>query len=154
MSNAYGFTSTDVLARFSADELTQLTDGEDVFDPAKVDQAIRDGCAEFDGYAARYYVTPVSPLFEWIRTILLDLIAWRLIFNCKREWLNTDQEKALAWTARRKEILTWMQAIGSVKRDVVLAGCVENSVPARLKGQPKAAATPQFMTRAKLGRIM
>src|ERR1043165_6332343 len=117
MASAYNFAATDVLARCSGEELEQLTDGVGTFDQAKVDQAIRDGAGEFDGYASRYYETPVTPLTEFIRTNLLDLIAWRLIFNCKRSWLNDGGEKALIWAKRRAELLTWMQQIGSIKRD-------------------------------------
>lgn len=153
MSNAYGFTSNDVLARFSEQELEELTDGAGSFDEQKVDQAIRDGAGEFDGWASRYYETPISPLTEAVRTNLLDLFAWRLIFNCKREWLNAEQEKALIWQGRRKELLVWMTALGSVKRDVVLAGCVERTTPAAPRGLPKAVAGTPQMTRAKLLKL-
>src|SRR5437763_13808580 len=109
---AYDLVAADVLARFTADELEQLTDGTGTFDETKVDQAIRDGAAELDGWVARYYETPLTPLTEAVRTNLLDLIAWRLIFNCKREWLNDSGEKALVWARRRTELLKWMQDIG------------------------------------------
>jgi phage gp36-like protein len=150
---AYDFVAADVLARFSADELEQLTDGEGEFDETKVDQAIRDGAGEFDGWASRYYETPVTPITEFIRTNLLDLIAWRLIFNCKREWLNAEQEKALIWSKRRAELLKWMQDIGSVKREAVLADCAERGTPAAPKGMPRAVSGTQHMTRGKLLKL-
>jgi phage gp36-like protein len=152
MANPYGFTAADVLARFSETELTQLTDGADTFDEEKVDQAIRDGCAEFDGAASRYYMTPISPLSEWVRTILLDLIAWRLIFNCKREWLNTDQQDALAWTARRKEIVAWLAGLQSPDRKIVLADVAERIAPATKNALPKAVGAGGRLTRRRLLR--
>jgi phage gp36-like protein len=153
MSNAYDFVASDVLARFTEDELEQLTDGVGSFDSAKVDQAIRDGAGEFDGWVSRYYEVPVTPLTEFIRTSLLDLVAWRLVFNCKREWLNDGGEKALIWAKRRAELLKWMQDVGSVKRDAVLAGCTERATPAAPKGMPKAVAGVQQMTRGKLLKL-
>lgn len=126
MANPYGLVADDLEDRFSAEQLSDITDGVDgAIVDTKIDQAIVDAAAEFDGYAARYYVTPVTPLSAFVKTKLLDLCAWRLLFNCKPTWLNSEQEQAVVWRTVRKELLDWMKAIGSEKREQVLAGCTE-----------------------------
>lgn len=125
MANPYGLVADDVEARFSQEDLAEITTDAagDPIDDAKIDQAILDAASEFDGYAGRYYVTPVEPFTAFVRTKLLDLCAWRLLFNCRPRWLNAEGEQAVVWRSVRKELVDWMKALSDEKRSQVLPGC-------------------------------
>jgi hypothetical protein len=80
----------------------------------------------------------VNPLTAFVRTKLLDLCAWRLLFNCKPLWLNDEHEDGAVWIRARKELLDWMTGKSDPDDRIVLPGCDELSTPAAPRGRASA----------------
>lgn len=154
MAFPYGFTANDLLERFSQKQLIDITDTTSstptTRDDAAIEKAAIDAAGEFEKHASRYYVTPVDPLPSWLRTDLVDLWAWRLLFNCKPDWLEQESKgEGFSWSDRRKELLKWLSGLSSPKRESVLPGCAELSALSSASGVWSQAGTPRF-TREKL----
>ena len=151
MAYPYGFTPEDLLQRFSQTRIDEITDNQ----PAKIEQAAIDTAAEIELFASRYYVTPLDPFAAGLRTIFLDLWRWRLLFNCKPEWLNTSDKDSeeYAIAARRKQLELWLAGLGSDSRETVLPGATEISASRSTNASAWSTGSSAVMTRAALLKI-
>ncbi|MGN6187198.1 MAG: phage protein Gp36 family protein, partial [Thermoanaerobaculia bacterium] len=104
MAYPYGFKLEDIYERMTPARVADITEN----DLSQVERAAIDTAAEIELHAAKYYAIPLTPFTAGLRMIFLDLWRWRLLFNCKPEWLNTDdrnsEEFALAQRRRRLEV--------------------------------------------------
>ena len=157
MSSPYGFVADDLLERFSEERLVQITDVTNnpptTRDDAAIEKAAVDAAGELDMSAGRYYVTPLDPFSDGLRTVFLDLWAFRLLFNCKPDWLESEQRgEGFSWSDRRKELITWLRGLSSPKRETVLPGCTEVATRTSTNGISFRAGTP-VMTKTNLWRV-
>lgn len=125
MAVPYGLTATDLHERLSPERIADITDNDD----QKVEQAALDTAAEIELFAGRYYAVPLAPFTGGLRTLFLDLWRWRLIFNCKPLWLNTDDKASdeYAIAQNRRRIEAWLAGLSSDERTIVLPGVAERS---------------------------
>jgi phage gp36-like protein len=157
MSFPYGFVADDLLERFSEERLVQITDVTNnppsTRDDAAIEKAANDAAGELDMAAGRYYVTPLDPLTGGLRMVLLDLWAWRLLFNCKPDWLESEQKgDGFSWSDRRKELMAWLKGLSSPKRETVLPGVAEIAERTSASGIVFQAGTP-VMTKTNLWKV-
>lgn len=76
-------TTTDILGMIAEDVLIQLTDdnGLGVVDEAKVSVAIARADAVIDGYCAKRYGVPFSPVPALVRDLSVDMAIYHLYAN-------------------------------------------------------------------------
>lgn len=156
MAFPYGFAADDLLERFSEERLVQITDVTNnpptTCDDVAIEKAAIDAAGEMEKHASRYYTIPVTPFPGWLRTELLDLWAWRLVFNCRPDWMEAEQKgEGFSWTDRRKELVKWLTGLSSPKRESVLPGCTELGALTSATGVWSQGGTAKF-TREKLER--
>lgn len=153
MAYPYGFAIEDLHERLSPERIHDLTDG----DLTKVERAAVDTAAEIELHAGKYYAIPLTPFTSALRMIFLDLWRWRLIFNCKPEWLNTDDRNSeeFAIAQRRKRLEIWLEGLASDERSSVLPGVNEAAVHSQVTLSTGAwsAAAPPLMTRRSLLKL-
>jgi hypothetical protein len=148
----YGLALQDLYERLTPERINEITDN----DTAKVELAAIDTAAEIELYAGKYYAVPLGPFTPGLRMIFLDLWRWRLIFNCKPLWLNTDDKESeeYAIAQRRKRLEVWLAGLCGDTRDTVLPGVAEvsnSSVSANASAWSTGSAP--VMTRASLLKI-
>jgi phage gp36-like protein len=155
MAYPNGLARELILQRFSEARLVQITDQTNrpasTVDEAALERAANEAYGEFEQHASRFYVMPLAtPLPQWLLTILIDLWAFRLLFNCRPEWLETEQTRdGFSWKDRRKEIVAWLEGLSSPKRESVLPGFVEIAVRQSTTGV-FAYSEPRVMVRSTL----
>lgn len=150
MAFPYGFTANDLHERLTPARVSDITDNED----GKVEQAAVDTAAEIELFAGRYYAVPLSPFTAGLRTLFLDLWRWRLIFNCKPLWLNTDDKSSdeYAIAQHRKRIEAWLAGLASDDRVSVLPGVAERTTGVAPTGAWSTGGASR-MTRGALSTI-
>ena len=157
MAFPYGLTANDLHERFEEAKLIQITD--DVANPtglrddAKIERAAIDAAGEIAMAAASKYAVPLTPLTDEVRPILIDLWAWRLIFNNRPLWLNTTDpsEDNYAWTRRRKEIVVWLRDLQAGK--FTLPGVALATAASPASGGSWSQGGTNVMTRAGLLKL-
>lgn len=151
MAYPYGLGPSDLHERLSAARITEITDD----DETKVEQAAIDTAAEIELYAGKYYAVPLAPFTAGLRMIFLDLWRWRLIFNCKPLWLNTDDKDSeeYAIAQRRKRLESWLVGLSSEKRETVLPGVTELQPAMPSSGGAWSTGSAPLMTRTSLIKI-
>ena len=157
MAFPYGFVADDLLERFSQKRLVEITDVTQnpptTRDDAAIEQAAIDAAGELDMSAGRYYVTPLAPFTDGLGMVFLDLWAWRLLFNCKPDWLESEQKgEGFSWSDRRKELVAWLKGLSSPKRETVLPGCTEVATRTSSSGIKFTTGTP-VMTKTSLRKV-
>jgi phage gp36-like protein len=157
MAFPYGFTANDLLERFSADRLVQITDvvnaPPETRDDVAIEKAAIDTAAELEKHGARYYVFPLTPFPTYLRADFLDLWAWRLLFNVRPDWVEVEKTTdGYSWADRRKELVVWLNRLSSPKREAVLPGCQEVTTRVSASGVAYRAGTP-VMTPANLWKV-
>ncbi|HET7437518.1 MAG TPA: phage protein Gp36 family protein [Thermoanaerobaculia bacterium] len=147
----YDFKQEDLHERLTPARIDEITDGDDT----RVEQAAIDTAGEIELYAGKYYVTPLAPFTAGLRTVFLDLWRWRLLFNCKPEWLNTDDKESeeYAIAQRRRRLESWLAGLSSDDRSTVLAGVVERGSGATSTGGAWSTGSRAVMTRASLLKL-
>ena len=151
MAYPYGLTIEDLHQRLAAARIAEITDN----DTSKVEIAAHDSAGEIELHAAKYYAVPLTPFTAGLRTIFLDLWRWRLIFNCKPEWLNTDDKDSeeYAIAQRRKRLEVWLAGLSSEPPSTVLPGVAELSAVTTSTGGAWSTGSRPVMTRAALLKI-
>ena len=151
MAYPYGLALEDLHERFTPARLSEITDNDD----SKVEQAAIDVAAEIELYAGKYYVVPLAPFSAGLRMIFLDLWRWRLLFNCKPEWLNTDDKESeeYAIAQRRKRLEAWLTGLSSDDRATVLPGVAELTAGVTSTGGAWSMGSAPLMTRGALLRL-
>jgi phage gp36-like protein len=147
----YGLKLEDLYERFTPQRISEITDG----DNSKGEQAAVDTAGEIELYAGKYYAIPLAPFGAGLRTIFLDLWRWRLIFNCKPEWLNTDDKESeeYAIAQRRKRLESWLIGLSSDARDTVLPGVAEVTSSTTTTGGAWSTGSTPVLTRAALRKV-
>ena len=153
MAYPYGLALADLYERLTPERINEITDN----DTSKVELAAIDTAAEIELFAGKYYALPLVPFTSGLRMIFLDLWRWRLIFNCKPLWLNTDDKESeeYAIAQRRKRLEVWLAGLSSNSRETVLPGLTELSASATSNNSAAAwsAGSSPVMTRASLLKI-
>ena len=151
MAYPYGLTLEDLHERLTPSRIGEITDN----DNSKVERAANDTAGEIELHAGKHYAVPLAPFTTGLRTIFLDLWRWRLIFNCKPEWLNTDDKESeeYAIAQRRKRLESWLAGLSSETRSSVLPGVTEVSAGVSSTGGAWSTGTRPVMTRNALLRI-
>lgn len=156
MGFPYGLTAEDLQARFSEQKLIDITD--EVNDPPTtlneelLEDAANDAAGELESYAGAYYQLPLQPLIGILRTNLLDLWAWRLLFNVKPDWLETERiSDGFSWKDRRKELVKWMESLAA--GSVSLPGVTPLSATSTTSGGAWSTGGTNVMTRKKLQEL-
>lgn len=151
MAYPYGLAPEDLYERLSPSRVNDITDG----DASKIEQAAHDTAGEIELYAGKYYAVPLAPFTPGLRMVFLDLWRWRLLFNCKPEWLNNDdresEEHAIAQGRKRLEI--WLAGLASEDRATVLPGIAERTSPAPTTSGAWSTGSAQLMTRRSLLKL-
>ncbi len=155
MAFPYSLTANDLLARFEQQKLVEITDTTHdpptTRDDAKIETAANDAANELELYASQYYTIPLSPFTSTLRPLFLDLWAWRLLFNCKPDWLSTDRsDNGFSWSDRRKELLGWLKDLQNGK--ATLPGMTEIGSSSS-SGGAWATSGEGVMTRTNLLRL-
>jgi phage gp36-like protein len=147
----YGLKLEDLYERLSPQRVGEITDG----DNSKVEQAAIDTAGEIELYAGKYYAVPFAPFGAGLRTIFLDLWRWRLLFNCKPEWLNTDDKDSeeYAVAQQRKRLECWLTGLASDARETVLPGVTETATSGTTAGGAWSTGGPALFTRSALRRL-
>jgi hypothetical protein len=147
----YGLKREDLYERLTPQRIADITDGDD----AKVEQAAVDTAGEIELFAGKYYTVPLAPFGAGLRTIFLDLWRWRLLFNCKPEWLNTDDKESeeYAIAQGRKRLEAWLRGLASDARDSVLPGVTERATGSTTAGGAWSTGSAAVFTRASLRRV-
>lgn len=88
---------SDLVTRFGAEELEQLTDrsGRQDVDAATVAARIADADAMIDGYLAQRYALPVSPVPVLLKGIACDIVRYMLHGSAATEAVRTAYTDAL-----------------------------------------------------------
>lgn len=143
--------AADLHERFTVARIAEITDNDD----SKIEKAAIDTAGEIELYAGKHYAVPLTPFTAGLRTIFLDLWRWRLLFNCKPEWLNTDDKESeeYAIAQRRKRLETWLAGLSSETRSTVLPGVTELTTGVTSTGGAWSTGTRPVMTRGALLRI-
>jgi phage gp36-like protein len=151
MAYPYGLKLEDLYERLSATRIGEITDN----DNSKVERAANDTAGEIELHAGKHYAVPLMPFSTGLRTIFLDLWRWRLIFNCKPEWLNTDDKESeeYAIAQRRKRLESWLAGLSSETRSSVLPGVTEVTTGVSSTGGAWSTGTRPVMTREALRRL-
>ncbi len=151
MAYPYGLKLEDLYERLTPARIGEITDN----DNAKVELAAIDTAAEIELYAGKYYVVPLAPFTSGLRMIFLDLWRWRLIFNCKPLWLNTDDKNSdeYAIAKRRGALEAWLAGLCSEPRATVLPGVTELSSGAASSGGAWSTGSDALMTRKALLKL-
>lgn len=147
MAFPYELTAADLHARLTPSRIEEITDG----DGSKVEQAAIDTAAEIELHAGKFYAVPLAPFAGGLRTIFLDLWRWRLLFNCRPEWLNTDDKESeeYAIAQQRKRIEKWLCDFSPGD----LPGVTVVSDGASQSGGAWSTGSTGVMTRAALRRV-
>jgi hypothetical protein len=147
----YGLKLEDLHERLTPQRIAEITDGDD----SRIEQAAIDTAGEIELYAGKYYAVPLSPFGAGLRAIFLDLWRWRLIFNCKPEWLNTDDRESeeYAIAQRRKRLEAWLAGLPSDTRSTVLPGAVEVTSGSTSTGGAWSTGGQPVLTRTALRRV-
>jgi phage gp36-like protein len=94
-------TQQDLVTRFGEQSLIDLTDRADPplgeIDAAVVAVAIADAQAEIDGYLAVRYALPVTVSADRLRSVMCDLVRYRLHGDRVTEEVRARFEDARAW---------------------------------------------------------
>lgn len=148
MAYPYGLKLEDLYERLTPERISEITDNNNT----KVEQAASDTAAEIELYAGKYYVVPLAPFTAGLRMVFLDLWRWRLLFNCKPEWLNTDHKDSeeYAIAQRRKRLEVWLAGLCSDGRETVLPGLTELSATLRSSSGAWSTGSAAVMTRKVL----
>lgn len=149
----YGLTADDLHARFAEQKLVEITDETNdpptTRDDQLIEDAANDAAGELEGYAGAYYTLPLDPFTSTLRTNFLDLWAWRLLFNCKPDWLEQERmSDGFSWKDRRKELVKWMEGLASGASQ--LPGVTLISSTSSSGGGAWSAAGNNVMTRKSL----
>jgi pyridoxine 5'-phosphate synthase PdxJ len=147
----YGLKLEDIYERMPPARVADVTDG----DLSQVERAAIDTAAEIELHAGKYYQLPLAPFTSGLRMIFLDLWRWRLLFNCKPEWLNTDDKDSeeFAIAQRRKRLEAWLTGLSSDARPAVLPGVAELSTGSGTASDAWSIGSAPVMTRRALLRI-
>lgn len=151
MAYPYGLALEDLHERLTPTRIGEITDN----DNSKVERAANDTAGEIELHAGKHYAVPLTPFTAGLRTIFLDLWRWRLIFNCKPEWLNTDDKESeeYAIAQRRKRLELWLTGLSTETRSSVLPGVQELSAGVSSTGGAWSTGTRPVMTRKALLRL-
>lgn len=97
-------TQDDLIARFGAQQLLELSDRESAgqIDAARVAQAIADTCARIDGYLASRYPLPLATVPQAIPPLASDICRYILAERPTDE-MRKRYDDALAWFAKVAE---------------------------------------------------
>lgn len=92
-------TSASLIARYSEDELIQLTDVNrtGVIDTGVLNQAIADADGEIDSYLAVRYSLPLATVPTALTRIACDVTRYRLYDNRAPEEVRKRYEDAVKW---------------------------------------------------------
>lgn len=126
-------TLSDLIDRFGAEELTQLTDRDGVGDlgQAVIDQALADAGAVIDGYLAGRYTLPLTPVPAILVGYACDLARERLYKDAATETVirrADDARRFLALVGQGKLFL-------GVQPEPAGAAGVAWSAPERVMGE-------------------
>lgn len=122
----------DIGERLDQDTLIQLTDDTDTgaVDTSKVARAIADADAEINGYVARRYTVPLSPVPDLVRMLSVELAIYHLY--------SRRQGASEEWCERHKHNLATLTGIS--RGDVILDQddpAAPASSPAEFLSQPR-----------------
>jgi phage gp36-like protein len=125
-------TQDDLVARFGAAEIQQLSDREMAgqINTARVAQAIADTCARIDGYLAAQYDLPLPSVPAALPTLACDICRYLLAE------LPTGEMRD-----RHNDALSWLRDVASGKFGLGLT-------PAGTELAPAPAGVPQFRARS------
>lgn len=92
-------TQQDLVDRFGAEELIQLTDRANTgaIDATVLDQAIADASAEIDGYLGGRYTLPLSHVPLVLSRICADLVRYYLYGDAPLDQVRQRYEDAVAF---------------------------------------------------------
>jgi phage gp36-like protein len=98
-------TQQDLVDRFGAEELIQLTDrtGSGSVDPAVVNRALADADAEIDGYLAAKYTLPLAPVPAALGRLACDMARYYLY----------DDRVTEAVTQRYKDAVNFLKSVAN-----------------------------------------
>ena len=85
-------TRADLVARFGEDEVSQR---ESMLPPGAIDQALADADAELDGYLARRYPLPLSPVPAIVTRLACDVARYRRLGDAATEDARNRYKDAL-----------------------------------------------------------
>ncbi len=141
MASIYGLGKADIQKRFSDKRLLQLTDDTNsgVINDATIDAMIADAESEFHLYAAKYYVTPISPVPEGLTKKLVDMACLNLMAR-RPDSIRGDSDEGRFWEKRRASIENWLNGLASVDRTFVLTGATERTTSTASVGTPKVTS--------------
>jgi hypothetical protein len=147
----YGLQAEDLHERLTPQRIAEITEGDD----NKVEQAAIDSAGEIELHAGRFYATPLAPFGAGLRTIFLDLWRWRLYYNCKPEWLNTDDKESeeYAIAQGRKRLEAWLKGLATDTRETVLPGVIEITPASTSAGGAWSTSGTPVLTRAALRKV-
>lgn len=126
-------TQQDLVERFGAEELAELTGGETI-DPREVAVALADADAEVEGYLAARYAVPVSPVPPLLRRVAADVARFRLHKGRATEAVRQayeDATKLLRDLADGRAALAGAAPAGAGASPAAAAGEVRVAGPAR-----------------------
>lgn len=148
MASRYGLAPADLVERFSARTLTELTDGATSFDATIVEKQIAAEENDFEGFAGAYYALPVrtasNAIPPIVRERLLDGVAIRLLKR-KPEFMMEGGQMSAYWKSVMKELADWKLAIASHDREARIPDAVEREVSSASFGTAAVTSdTPRF----------
>lgn len=87
----------NLIDRFGADELIQLTDrtGTDSIDAAVVGRALADAYAEINGYLSTRYTLPLSPVPAALEKLACDIARYQLFENAVTDIVKERYDNAI-----------------------------------------------------------
>lgn len=154
MASIYGITQADLETRIDLLRLIELTDDESsptgAVGAAVLDIAIGRAELEFEGSAARLYALPVAPMPAHAREKLIDLAAYYVMAR-KPEQLSPEGNQGNYWTRLRKELLTWLEDVGT--NPAALAGVALISTSSTGRGAERVAGSEGQFNRTVMGNF-
>jgi hypothetical protein len=148
----YDLIADDLLSRFPAETLTQLTDGETSFVSGVIEDAIDSEENDFDGFAGVYYTLPVRTATNEVpgvvRERLLDGVAIRLLSR-KPEFLTEGSHLLPFWSAKMVDLRNWKSGLSAKSRDFRIPDGVERSASVSTAGTAKATSDSPRMKNLK-----
>lgn len=137
-------TKQDMIDRFSAAELVQLTDKgavrTDAIVDAVLDKALADASADIDGYLAGRYVIPLSPAPANVTRLACDIARYYLQINEANEQVKARYDAALKFLTK--------VATGEIKIGATAAGV---EPPANTAGGVKFTPGQKSFSRENFG---
>lgn len=132
-------TQQDLIDRYGADELLQLTDRARTgsIDATVVARALNDASTEIDGYLAGRYQLPLSPVPEAIGRLVCDMARFYLFDDRVPDAVQKRYDNAVAYLK--------LVANGTVQLDAAT-----NGAPAQTVQQVEFVAAPRVFNRDTL----